>query len=115
MMLFFREWMTRSKRDEYVAYDVTSISSYSRNITELEWGYNRDREKLTQVNLGLYYGEGSGLPLHYRVYPGNIPDKAYLKYMLGEKAFINGKKTRFVMDRGCRTERDMKRQSSAFG
>lgn len=99
-MLFFREWMTHRKKDEYIAYDVTSISSYSLSITELEWGYNRDKEKLPQVNLGLYYGEESRLPLYYRVYPGSISDKTHLKYMLGENAFINGKKTRFVMDRG---------------
>ena len=67
-MLFFRE------KNEYIAYDATSISSYSRNITELEWGYNRDKEKLLQINLGLYYGEESRLPLYYRVYPGSISD-----------------------------------------
>jgi hypothetical protein len=37
-------WMKHKKSDEYVAYDVTSVSSYSKNITELEWGYNRDKE-----------------------------------------------------------------------
>ena len=46
MLLFFREWMKHKKSDEYVAYDVTSVSSYSKNITELEWDYNRDKESL---------------------------------------------------------------------
>ena len=41
MQLFFREWMKHKKQTEYVAYDVTSISSYSQNIREVEWGYNR--------------------------------------------------------------------------
>ena len=48
---------------EFLAYDVTSISSYSKGIESLEWGYNRDKEKLPQLNLGMYYGESSGLPL----------------------------------------------------
>ena len=61
MLLFFREWMKHKKSDEYVAYDVTSISSYSKNITELEWGYNRDKEKLPQINIGMYYGEETKL------------------------------------------------------
>ena len=38
-MLFFREWMKVKKPKEYVAYDVTSVSSYSKGIEDLEWGY----------------------------------------------------------------------------
>lgn len=72
MQLFFREWMKHKKQTEYVAYDVTSISSYSQNIREVEWGYNRDKERLPQINMGMYYGEESCLPLYYRVYPGSI-------------------------------------------
>lgn len=108
MMLFFREWMKHRQKDEYVAYDVTSISSYSRSITELEWGYNRDKERLPQINLGMYYGEESKFPLYYKVYPGSISDKAHLKYMLGENEFINGQKTRFVMDRGFYSAENLK-------
>ena len=75
MLLFFREWMRVKKSGEYIAYDVTSFSSYGKGIPELEWGYNRDREKLPQINMGMYYGEKSGLPLYYRIYPGSISDK----------------------------------------
>lgn len=100
MQLFFREWMKQKKQTEYVAYDVTSISSYSSNIRDMEWGYNRDKERLPQINMGMYYGEESGLPLYYRVYPGSISDKAHLKYMIADNEFVNGKRTRFVMDRG---------------
>ena len=99
-MLFFREWMKVKKPKEYVAYDVTSVSSYSKGIEDLEWGYNRDKEKLPQINMGMYYGEESGLPLYYRIYPGSISDKTHLKYMVADNEFINGKRTRFVMDRG---------------
>lgn len=100
MLLFFREWMKQKGRNEYVAYDVTSVSSYARNILELEWGYNRDHEKLPQINIGMYYAEESKLPLYYRVYPGSISDKAHLQYMVADNEFINAKRTRFVMDRG---------------
>lgn len=100
ILLFLREWMKHKKANEYVAYDVTSISSYAKNIEEAEWGYNRDKERLPQINLGMYYGEESGLPLYYRVYPGSISDKTHLKYMVSDNEFINGGKTRFVMDRG---------------
>ncbi|MEG2259730.1 MAG: transposase, partial [Oscillospiraceae bacterium] len=100
ILLFMREWMKHKKSGEYVVYDVTSISSYAKNIEELEWGYNRDKERLPQINMGMYYGEESGLPLYYHIYPGSISDKAHLKYMVADNEFINEKKTRFVMDRG---------------
>ena len=98
--LFLREWMKQMKPNEYIAYDVTSISTYAKNIPEAEWGYNRDREKLPQINLGMYYGEESRLPLYYRIYPGSISDKAHLAYMAEDNRLINGEKIRYVMDRG---------------
>lgn len=66
----------------------------------MEWGYNRDKEKLPQINIGMYYGEECGLPLYYRIYPGSISDKAHLKYMAASNGLIDNRKTRFVMDRG---------------
>ena len=39
--------------DGSLIFDITSLSSSSRNIDWLEWGYNRDGLDLPQVNLGL--------------------------------------------------------------
>lgn len=100
ILLFFRNWIQKAKQNEYIAYDVTSFSSYSSNINELEWGYNRDKEKIPQINMGMYYGQESKLPLYYRIYPGSISDKAHLQYMVKNNELISTKKTRFVMDRG---------------
>ena len=108
MLLFFSEWMKRKKNNEYIAYDVTSFSSYGNSIEELEWGYNRDKERMPQINMGMYYGEETGLPLYYRIYPGSISDKAHLKYMVEDNALINGKKMRFVMDRGFYSAENLK-------
>lgn len=100
ILLFLRAWMSKMRTEEYIAYDVTSISSHANRISEAEWGYSRDKEKLPQVNLGMYYGEESRIPLYYRVYPGSISDKAHLKYMVEDNKYINGEKIRYVMDRG---------------
>ena len=99
-VLFFNDWMKRKKENEYIAYDVTSVSSYGKQMENLEWGYNRDKEKLPQINFGMYFGEESRLPLYYRIYPGSIPDKAHLRYMTEDNEVISCKKARFVMDRG---------------
>ena len=107
-MAFFNDWMKLKYSKEYLAYDVTSISSYGKGMESLEWGYNRDKEKLPQINFGMYYGQESRLPLYYRIYPGSIPDKAHLKYMTEDTGIISGKKARFVMDRGFYSAENLK-------
>jgi len=79
-MGFFTDWVSLQPEDEYYAYDITSFSSYAVDISDLEWGYNRDKEKVPQINLGCYLGQKSGLPVFYVTYPGSIVDKECLKY-----------------------------------
>jgi len=99
-MDFFRTWIYARNPSEYIAYDVTSVSSYAKRIEALEWGYNRDKESLPQLNFAMYYGQQSMLPLYYCIYPGSVPDKTHLEYMLRDNELIGCKKTKYVMDRG---------------
>ena len=99
-MEFFSAWAYAREQHEYLAYDVTSISSYSAGIDDLEYGYNRDGEKLPQINLGMYYGEDSMRPIFYCTYPGSINDKSHLRYMMRNNKRLNINKVKFVMDRG---------------
>ena len=99
-MRFFREWSKLRSASEYIAYDVTSFSSYSAGNEYLEWGYNRDSEKLPQINLGMYFGETSRLPIYYCVYPGSILDKTHLQYMMQDNEILGIEKVKFVMDKG---------------
>ena len=97
---FFTAWAHAREEKEYLAYDVTSISSYGIGNENLEYGYNRDGEDLPQINLGMYYGEESMLPIYYRAYPGSINDKSHLKYMMADNERLGIHKVKFVMDRG---------------
>jgi transposase len=103
-MSFFEEWVKKRQEQEYIAYDVTSISTYSSGIDIAEWGYNRDEESLPQVNLGMYFGMTSQLPVYYTMYSGSITDKSYLIFMLENTSRLGINKVRFVMDRGFITE-----------
>ena len=110
---FFRTWIFARDQSEYVAYDVTSISSYSKDIEHLEWGYNRDGDGLPQLNLAMYYGERSQLPLYYNVYPGSITDKSHLTTMLQDNEMIGYTQTRFVLDRGFFSADNIQQLTSA--
>ncbi len=104
MNAFFREWIAGVQEKEYLAYDVTSISSYSEQMAEIEFGYNRDGENLPQLNVGMFYGEGSKRPVYFMIYSGSIPDKTHLEYMMGHAKQLGIQKVTFVMDRGFATQ-----------
>jgi len=103
-MDFFRAWVHARQQHEYLAYDVTSVSSYARGNDVVEFGYNRDHEKLPQINLGMYYGQESMLPIFYCTYKGSIVDKSHLQYMMQYNERLGIKDVCFVMDRGFYTE-----------
>lgn len=108
---FFKRWIYAREKEEYLAYDITSISSYSTGNDNVEWGYNRDEENLPQINMGMIFGESTKIPVYYNVYPGSIPDKSYLDYMLRDSKEIGLKYSKFVMDKGFFTEYNLKRLS----
>jgi transposase len=83
-----------------LVYDITSFSSYSQNISLLEYGYNRDGLDLPQVNLSLIVDRDLGIPLMYDIYPGSIVDVSTLKNTIKK---INSQGVRdytLIMDRG---------------
>lgn len=86
---FFRDWIRYHTKDDVVCYDVTSISSYSKALPFIAWGYNRDKEKLPQVNLGMFCTVKSKLPLFYTYYNGNINDFTNLPYVVEQAKAVN--------------------------
>ena len=97
---FFSSWIDKVLEEEYVCYDITSISSYSKTNEYVKYGYNRDREKLPQINLAMLHGQKSGLPVYYQRTPGNISDVSTLKNLLRTFKFLDIKPINFVMDKG---------------
>lgn len=99
-MSFFERQSQRRAEKEYLAYDTTSISSYSELIRHVKNGKNKDLEPLPQVNLALVFGEKSMLPAYFRKLPGNIPDVSTIRKLLRDVQFLNLKKVKLVLDRG---------------
>ena len=59
-------------------YDITSLSSYSKLINLLEYGYSRDPD-LPQLNLSLIVDKRMGIPVMYDIYSESIVDVSTLK------------------------------------
>ncbi|MCL5985091.1 MAG: IS1634 family transposase [Actinobacteria bacterium] len=98
--MFFRSWAKNQGDIKGIIFDITSLSSYSKLIEYLEWGYNRDGDKLPQVNLGLIVGQPSELPIAYRIYPGSIADVSTLKNIILLLEYLGVSEFTFILDRG---------------
>jgi hypothetical protein len=101
---FFTEWIQKHSDQMFLVYDVSSLSTYSKNIEKAELGYNRDGEYSPQVNFGMLYGLTSRLPLYYELYNGSIPDVSCLEYMMTNAQDFGIKDVNFVFDCGFLSE-----------
>ena len=97
---FFRLQGRRRAEREYLAYDSTSISSYSKCLRQVRYGKNKDHEHLAQINLTLLFGQQSRLPFYYLKLAGNIPDVRTLKKLLDDMNTLGYEKIKVVLDRG---------------
>ncbi|MDF1618814.1 IS1634 family transposase, partial [Petrocella sp. FN5] len=101
---FFRLQGRRRIEKEYWAYDITSISSYSEHLRQVQYGMNKENDRLPQLNLAMVFGEESNLPFYYRQLAGNIPDSKTVKHLLADLNVLGIPKVKLVMDRGFYSE-----------
>ncbi|MGC9523851.1 MAG: IS1634 family transposase, partial [Anaerolineae bacterium] len=114
---FFNKWLDKRKPVNAVVFDITSLSGYSELIKLLEWGYNRDLEKLPQINIGVVFDQEGNIPLFYRIYPGSITDVKTLKNILKHLVANKLKQIIFILDRGFYSAsniREMEEESIDF-
>lgn len=54
-----KAWRKKAMTGCSCFHDITSLSSYSTRSDAVEWGYNKDKEDLRQVNLAMVSDSGS--------------------------------------------------------
>jgi len=79
---------------------ATSLSTYARQLAEVEWEYHRDHEPLPQVNVALVVAREPGLPLLFRLLPGSLPDVATLQHKATILQACGLSQFAFLMDKG---------------
>lgn len=87
--------------------DSTSISSYSRFLSDAHWGKNKEHDKLKQLNLMVMYDMESELPVHYRNLPGNIPDSRTLRLLIEELKAEDFNNFGLILDRAYLTNENL--------
>lgn len=106
-MAYFKYQAKRHGMNEYLAFDTTSISSYSTLIKQAKYGKNKEGDSLPQINLALLYGEESMLPVYYRKLAGNITDVKTIENLIKDVDFLKLDKLKLVMDRGFYSEKNI--------
>lgn len=101
---FLSLWLEHILEEDYLCYDITSVSSYARHNEYTHFGYNRDNDSLEQINLAMLFGQKNRLPAYYRRMPGNISDVATLKTTVKSLDFLGASSMHFVLDRGFYSE-----------
>lgn len=97
-----REQGSAISERQFWALDSTSVSSYSGNISSVDYGHNKDLIDIAQTNVLLIVDQKSGAPIYYRNFDGNVPDVSTVRNTLGELAMMNIDFTNAVIvtDRG---------------
>lgn len=101
---FFSAWIGQNRSDRYYCMDITSVSSYSELNESVSYGYNRDKEKLPQINLLMVSGHTNRLPLFFRTMPGSIRDVSTLDETLRRPDLVDARRMHMVMDKGFYSE-----------
>jgi hypothetical protein len=104
---FLSRWMDKVLEEDYLCYDITSISSYSELNEYIKYGHNRDKEKLPQMNLAILFGQKGRLPVYFQRTPGNITDVTTLHNLLKTFKAMEKKTIHYVMDKGFYSKKNV--------
>ena len=94
-------------RDSCIAFDSTTCSSYSNNIKQARYGYNKDNEKLPCYKVVTIYSVKDKQPIAFTTQPGNISDVISVSNAIKELKFLDVKNFTFIMDNGFYSEKNI--------
>lgn len=104
---FLTRWMNKVLKEDYLCYDITSVSSYSELNEYIKYGHNRDKEKLPQINLAILFSQKGRLPVYFQRTPGNITDVTTLHNLLKTFKVVKKKTVHYVMDKGFYSKKNV--------
>ena len=104
---------------KFWALDSTSVTSYSTQISSVDYGHNKDLIEAPQTNVLLVVDQTSGEPVYWRNFDGNVPDVSTIRNTLAEWAAskIDLENVIVVTDRGYASAgnwEDMMRNGVSF-
>ena len=90
-----------------LAFDSTTISTYSENQSDARRGFNKDGDGLNTIKLLTLYSVNSREPLAFAKQPGNIPDVISIENTLSQLKCFDMKNPLVVTDNGYYSQKNM--------
>ena len=90
-----------------LAFDSTTISTYSENQSDARRGFNKDGDGLNTIKLLTLYSVNSREPLAFAKQPGNIPDVISIENTLAQLKCFELKNPLVVTDNGYYSQKNM--------
>ncbi len=97
---FFLKRAGRLAANPAIAFDSTTVSTYSRNQTEACQGFNKDRDGLNTIKLLTLYSVRDRQPIAFAKQPGNLPDVISIKNTIRQLQCFRIDKPLVVTDNG---------------
>jgi transposase len=90
-----------------LAYDSTTISTYSENQIEARYGFNKRADGLKTIKLLTLYSIDTRQPVAFTKQPGNLPDVITIENALKQLSVLGLCGAEIVTDNGYYSERNL--------
>jgi transposase len=101
---FFANRCAAIKDKAILAYDSTTISTYSQNQIEARYGYNKDDDGLKTIKYLALYSIETRQPVAFTKQPGNLPDVITIENALKQLSVLGLGDAEIVTDNGYHSE-----------
>lgn len=94
-------------KDDALAYDSSTISTYSENQTDARYGFNKAHDGLKTIKLLVLYSIENRQPIAFTKQPGNLPDVTSVTNAIKELSALGVNTTEIVTDNGYYSESNL--------
>ena len=92
------------KHELVVAFDGSTVSTYSENQVDARYGFNKDSDGLPTIKWLSLYASESCEPLAFAKQPGNVPDVVSVSNALSQLSVLSTREVVLVTDNGFYSE-----------
>ena len=101
---FFSKRCESLPKGDALAYDSSTISTYSEQQTDARYGFNRAHDGLKPIKLLTLYSIESRQPIAFTKQPGNLPDVISVANAIKQLSSLGVNTTEIVTDNGYYSE-----------
>ena len=101
---FFQKRCESLPKGDALAYDSSTISTYSENQIEARYGFNKANDGLKTIKLLTLYSIESRQPIAFTKQPGNLPDVVSVTNAIKQLSALGVTTTEIVTDNGYYSE-----------